>query len=84
MPENNLAYADYFAAMTKQADSIRQLTIIELVELVWSCNSFEEFKKKMYEKAINYVKGYEETGVLSKGTLEKILAEADQKVAKDK
>lgn len=54
---------DFAAAMKKQNDLIVQQVFIELIQVVAECETYEEFRKRMYGIALSYVKDLEAEGI---------------------
>ena len=54
---------DIINAMKKQNDLIVQQVFIELIQVVAECETYEEFRKRMYGIALSYVKDLESQGV---------------------
>ena len=49
---------DIINAMKKQNDLIVQQVFIELIQVVAECETYEEFRKRMYGIALSYVKDH--------------------------
>jgi predicted RNase H-like HicB family nuclease len=54
---------DMIAAMKKQNDLLVQQVFIELIQVVAECETYEEFRKRMYGIALGYVKDLEAQGI---------------------
>ena len=54
---------DMIAAMKKQNDLIVQQVFIELIQVVSECETYDEFRKRMYGIALSYVKDLEAEGI---------------------
>lgn len=54
---------DVIAAMKKQNDLIVQQVFIELIQVVAECETYDEFRKRMYGIALGYVKDLESQGI---------------------
>ena len=54
---------DIISAMKKQNDLIVQQVFIELIQVVAECETYEEFRKRMYGIALSYVKDLESQGI---------------------
>jgi predicted RNase H-like HicB family nuclease len=54
---------DMIAAMKKQNDLIVQQVFIELIQVVAECETYDEFRKRMYGIALGYVKDLETQGI---------------------
>jgi hypothetical protein len=54
---------DILAAMKKQNDIIVQQVFIELIQVVSECETYDEFRKRMYGIALSYIKDLETSGI---------------------
>ena len=54
---------DVLAAMKKNQDIIVQRVFIELIQLVSECETYDEFRKRMYGIALTYIKDLEAEGI---------------------
>ena len=54
---------DIIAAMKRQNDIIVQQVFIELIQVVAECETYDEFRKRMYGIALGYVKDLESQGI---------------------
>jgi predicted RNase H-like HicB family nuclease len=54
---------DMIAAMKKQNDLIVQQVFIELIQVVSECETYDEFRKRMYGIALTYIKDLEAEGI---------------------
>lgn len=54
---------DILAAMKKQNDLIVQQVFIELIQIVSECETYDEFRKRMYGIALSYIKDLEASGI---------------------
>lgn len=54
---------DVIAAMKKNQDIIVQRVFIELIQLVSECETYDEFRKRMYGVALSYIKDLEAEGI---------------------
>jgi hypothetical protein len=54
---------DILAAMKKQNDIIVQQVFIELIQIVSECETYDEFRKRMYGIALSYIKDLETSGI---------------------
>lgn len=68
---------DILAAMKKQNDLIVQQVFIELIQIVSECETYDEFRKRMYGIALGYVKDLESQGI-------KVPEKPDEKKSEDK
>lgn len=63
---------DLAAAMKAQTEFIKKQALFEVIQVVAVCDTYEEFKKAMYGKAIEFMREMEADGDLRPGTAEKI------------
>lgn len=63
---------DLAAAMKAQTELIKKQALFEVIQVVAVCNTYEEFKKAMYGKAIEFMREMEAAGDLKPGTVDKI------------
>ena len=54
---------DFAKAVQKQSDLIIQRVFIELIQVVAECETYDEFRKRMYGIALSYVKDLEAEGI---------------------
>ena len=54
---------DILAALKKNQDVVVQRVFIELIQVVSECETYEEFRKRMYGIALNYIKDLEAEGI---------------------
>jgi predicted RNase H-like HicB family nuclease len=54
---------DVLAALKKNQDIVVQRVFIELIQLVSECETYEEFRKRMYGIALTYIKDLEAEGI---------------------
>ena len=54
---------DFAKAVQKQSDLIVQRVFIELIQVVAGCETYDEFRKRMYGIALSYVKDLEAEGI---------------------
>ena len=54
---------DFAKAVQKQSDLIVQRVFIELIQVVAECETYDEFRKRMYGIALSYVKDLEAEGI---------------------
>lgn len=54
---------DFMTAVKKQSDLIVQRVFIELIQLVAECETYDEFRKRMYGVALSYIKDLEAEGI---------------------
>jgi hypothetical protein len=63
---------DLVAAMRAQTELVKKQALFEVIQVVAVCDTYEEFKKAMYGKAIEFMREMEEAGDLKPGTADKI------------
>ena len=63
---------DLVAAMRAQTELVKKQALFEVIQVVAVCDTYEEFKKAMYGKAIEFMREMEEAGDLKPGTANKI------------
>jgi hypothetical protein len=66
---------DLVAAMKNQTEIIKKQTLLEVIQIVAVCDTYEDFKRTMYGKAIEFMREFEADGTLAPGTVDKIVAE---------
>ena len=66
---------DLLAAMNSQVDLIKKQTMLEIIQIVSVCDTFEEFKRAMYGRALEFMREFEAEGTLKPGTVDKIVNE---------
>ena len=64
---------DLQAAMKAQTELIKKQALLELIQIVAVCDTYEEFKKTMYGKALDFMREFEAEGTLKPGTVDKII-----------
>ena len=68
---------DILAALKKNQDVVVQRVFIELIQVVSECETYEEFRKRMYGIALNYIKDLEAEGIKVPETTEEKKPEDD-------
>ena len=63
---------DLLAAMKSQTEFIKKQVLFEVIQVVAVCDTYDEFKKAMYGKAIEFMKELEKDGTLKPGFSDKI------------
>ena len=63
---------DLHAAMKAQTEFIKKQVMLEVIQVAATCETYEEFRKAMYGKALEFMKELESEGSLRPGTTEKI------------
>lgn len=66
---------DIKAAMTNQMEIMKKQLMLEMIQVVAVCDTYEEFKRNMYGKALEYMREFEADGTLKAGTVDKIINE---------
>ena len=70
---------DLAAAMKAQAEFIKKQALFEVIQVVAVCDTYEEFKKAMYGKAIEFMKEMETAGDLKPGFTNKVIESSKAK-----
>ena len=70
---------DLAAAMKAQAEFIKKQALFEVIQVVAVCDTYEEFKKAMYGKAIEFMKEMETAGDLKPGFTDKVIESSKAK-----
>lgn len=66
---------DIRAAMANQMEIMKKQLMLEVIQVVSVCDTYEEFKRNMYGKALEYMREFEADGTLKAGTVDKIINE---------
>lgn len=69
---------DLAAALKKQSELIVHQVFLELISVVSECETYDEFRKRMYSIALGYLKDMESMGVTS-NTLNTLTKAVDDK-----
>jgi len=64
---------DMLAAMKAQTEFIKKQALFEVIQVVAVCDTYEEFKKAMYGKAIEFMRELEADGTVRPGFTEKVI-----------
>lgn len=64
---------DLAAAMKAQAEFVKKQALFEVIQVVAVCDTYEDFKKAMYGKAIEFMREMEAAGDLRPGFTDKIV-----------
>lgn len=64
---------DIKAAMANQMDIMKKQLMLEIIQIVAVCDTYEEFKRTMYGQALEYMREFEADGTLKAGTVDKII-----------
>ena len=54
---------DFKRAVQKQSDLIVQQVFVQLIQLVTESETYEDFRKRMYSLALNFIKEMEAEGI---------------------
>jgi hypothetical protein len=65
---------DMATALKRQSDLISKQVMLEVIQVVSNCETYDEFRKAMYGMALNYLKEMESDGTIRSGTLDKVLS----------
>jgi hypothetical protein len=66
---------DLAAALKNQTEIIKKQAILEIIQIVAVCDTYEDFKRTMYGKALDFMREFEADGTLTPGTVDKIIAD---------
>ena len=66
---------DLAAAVRNQTEIIKKQAILEVIQVAAVCDTYEEFKKAMYGKALEYLREFEADGTLKPGTVDRVIKE---------
>ena len=70
---------DLVLALKKETELIKKQTMLEVISVVTSCDTYEEFKRAMYGMAIQYFREMETEGLVKPGTVDKLLNDSNKK-----
>lgn len=70
---------DLASAIKIQTDIIKKQTLLEVIQVVAVCDTYEDFKKAMYGKALDFMRELEAEGTLKPGTVDKLIANEQKK-----
>ena len=74
---------DIIKALKRETDLIKKQTMLEVISVVTSCDSYDEFKKAMYGMALEYFREMEDEGLVAKGTVDKVISEGKEVTKED-
>lgn len=63
---------DLVASMKAQTEFIKKQVMLEVIQVAATCETYDEFRKAMFGKALEFMKELEAEGGLKPGTAEKI------------
>jgi hypothetical protein len=66
---------DFQRAVASQVDFIKKQVLLEVIQVAAVCDTYEEFKKAMFGKALEFMREFEADGTLKYGTVDKIIEE---------
>jgi hypothetical protein len=79
MSANNASYeADLVSALNQQVKLITDRVLFEVISVVSVCETYEEFRKMMYGKALDFIKEYEADPAVRKAAIRKAMEEENQ------
>lgn len=55
---------DLASALKRQSDIITQQVFLEVIRIVCECETYDDFRKRMYGIALGYIKELEEAGIM--------------------
>ena len=64
---------DLMFAMKAQTEFIKKQALLEVIQVAVVCDTYEEFKKAMYGKALEFMRELEAEGALRPGTTDKVV-----------
>ena len=64
---------DLLSAMKVQAEFIKKQAMFEVIQMVAVCETYDEFKKAMLGKAVEFMREMEAEGTLRKGFTDKVV-----------
>lgn len=64
---------DLLLAMKAQAEFIKKQAMFEVIQMVAVCETYDEFKKAMLGKAVEFMREMEAEGTLRKGFTDKVV-----------
>lgn len=65
---------DLIQVLRRESDLIKKQTILEIIQIVTNCDTYEEFKKAMYGMALQYFRDMESEGLITPGTVDKLIS----------
>ena len=76
--------SDIVNTLKREADLIKKQTMLEVISVVTSCDTYDEFKKAMYGMALEYFREMEDEGLVAKGTVDQLIANPTEPVVPTK
>ena len=70
---------DLILAMKTQTDFIKKQALFEVIQVAAVCDTYEEFKKAMLGKAIEFMREMEADGTLKPGFADKVVENSKAK-----
>jgi hypothetical protein len=64
---------DIVKAIRRETELIKKQTMLEVISVVTTCNTYDEFKRAMYGMALQYFREMEDEGLVEKGTVDRII-----------
>jgi hypothetical protein len=64
---------DIVKAIRRETELIKKQTMLEVISVVTTCNTYDEFKRAMYGMALQYFREMEDEGLVEKGTVDKVI-----------
>lgn len=58
------------AALAHQKEDITKQVLLEIIQMICNADTYEEFKKIAYARALEYLKELENAGLVEKGSVE--------------
>jgi len=63
---------DIAASLKRQTSIIKKQVLLEIIQIAAGCETYDEFRKVLYARALGFMKEFEDEGVLKPGTTEKV------------
>lgn len=70
---------DLILAMKAQTEFIKKQALFEVIQMVAVCDTYDDFKKAMLGKAVEFMREMEAEGTLRKGFTDKIVSNSKAK-----
>lgn len=59
---------DMLASFARNNDFIKKQVMLEIIQVAATCETYDEFRKTLYGMALQYLKDFENAGLVPKGT----------------
>lgn len=70
---------DMFAAMKAQTEFIKKQALFEVIQIAAVCDTYDDFKKAMLGKAVEFMREMEADGTLRPGFTDKVVENSKAK-----